>query len=306
MDRRLRLALALTAALGTAGLALADPLSPIVAGRWLPKDADHARLLTERQAECISLPREAERAWQVEVGRAAFRSPHILGGDAAALGLSCESCHRNGRGHPQFFFPGLSGEPGTADVTSSLMSAHRGDGIDNPKEIPDLGGPGKGLVVPQNRDRPNLRAFLLGAITQEFDGIAPSDAVLEGLAEYMRAMKPDYCPRAGVVPITLSADMADARRAALAAKGAWARKDPATALVLVDAARAMLGRVHERYGSLPAEAALIRASDSALAKANDPRAIDAWLKQSRTLEAELARSEKASLYERAVLAKALS
>ena len=120
------------------------------------------------------------------------------------------------------------------------------------------------------------------------------------------AMKPDYCPRPDIVPITLAADMADARRAAVAARGAYARKDAATALVLIDAARAMMGRVHERYARLPGQAALIKASDAALAKAGDPRAIDAWLKESRSLEAELARSEKASLYERAVLAKALS
>lgn len=310
MDRRLRLALALSLSLAGAGLAFArlafaDPGSPLVAGRWLADDADHARLLTERQAECIRLPREVERAWQVEIGRAAFRSPHIFGGDAAAVGLSCESCHRNGRGHPQFFFPGLSGQPGTADVTSSLLSAHRGDGIDNPKAIPDLGGPGKGLVVPQARDRPNLRVFLHGAITQEFNGISPSEAVLEGLAEYIRAMKPDFCPRPDTVPITLAADLQDARRAVTAARGAYRRQDPATAVVLVDAARAMLGRIHERYARLPREADLLRASDASLSKARDPAALDAWLKASRGLETELARSQDRSLYDRTVLAQAL-
>jgi len=303
VDRRLRLALIL--AFGAFGLASADPGSPIVAGRWLAPDADKARLLTERQAECIRLPREAERAWQVEVGRAAFRSPHIFGGDAAAVGLSCESCHRNGRGHPQFVFPGLSGKPGTADVTSALLSSHRDDGIDNPKEIPDLGGPGKGLVVPQNRDRPNLRTFLFGAITQEFDGPAPTDAVLEGLAEYMRAMRPDYCPRPDTVPITLAVDLSDARRSVVAAKGALARGDEQTMAVLVGAGRAMLGRVHERYARQPAEAALILASDRALAVAADEKALDAWIRSSRILEQKLSPKETASLYSRDVLAKAL-
>ncbi|MGF7473737.1 hypothetical protein WFJ45_23635, partial [Salmonella enterica subsp. enterica serovar Minnesota] len=70
------------------------------------------------------------------IGRAAFNSPLLLGGQAARAGLSCASCHRNGRGNPDFHFPGISGAPGTADVTASLLSSHRGDGQFNPKPIP--------------------------------------------------------------------------------------------------------------------------------------------------------------------------
>ena len=160
--------------------------------------------------------------------------------------------------------------------------------------------------MPQSRDRPNLRVFLHGAITQEFNGISPSEAVLEGLAEYIRAMKPDYCPRPDIAPITLAADMQDARRAAAAARGAYQRQDQPTAAVLTDAARAMLGRMHERSARLDREAGLLRAADAGLARARDPAALDAWLKASRGLEAELARSEGRSLYDRAILARALA
>ena len=76
--------------------------------------------------------------------------------------------------------------------------------------------------------------------------------------------------------------------------------------MLTDAARAMLGRMHERYARLDREAGLLRAADAGLARARDPAALDAWLKASRGLEAELARSEGRSLYDRAILARALA
>lgn len=81
------------------------------------------------------------------------------GGQAARAGLSFESCHRSGRPHPQFLFPGASGAPGTADVTASLFSSHRGNGRDDPVPIPDLSGP-----------RARLAPFIHGLVTQEFDG----------------------------------------------------------------------------------------------------------------------------------------
>ena len=119
----------------------------------------------------------AERA-RIEVGRAAFRTPLLLGGQAARLGLSCESCHANGRGNPAFRFPGLSGAPGTADVTAPLMSARRGDEVFDPRPIPDLAAPGK---VARVRGDPALGAFVRGLIVEEFDGREPPPAVLDGL-----------------------------------------------------------------------------------------------------------------------------
>ena len=121
-----------------AAAAPADP--PIRAERWL---APAARLtaLTREPAECLARPGSVSAAKSIAIGRTAFRAPLLLGGQAARAGLSCSSCHRNGRGNPDFLFPGISGAPGTADVTASLLSSHRGDGIFNPRPIPDLAGP---------------------------------------------------------------------------------------------------------------------------------------------------------------------
>ena len=134
------------AALAIIGAAAAQVAPfPLRAAKWLsPKDAVAA--LVEQPSECFALPADPEFAWQAEVGRAVFRSPVLLGGQAAKAGVSCDTCHKNGRRNAELVFPGLSGDPGTADVTSSLMSTHRGDGVFNPRPIPDLAGPPDKLV----------------------------------------------------------------------------------------------------------------------------------------------------------------
>lgn len=99
---------------------------PLRALRWLAPDADGARVLTNRPVECLPPPKSAGEAYLIEVGRAAFRTPMTLGGQAARAGIDCETCHRNGRRNADFHFPGISGDPGTADVTSFIFSSHRG------------------------------------------------------------------------------------------------------------------------------------------------------------------------------------
>ena len=145
--------------------------------RWLAPGVDASQALTHRPTECLGAPPDAETAYQVEVGRAAFRTPLLLGGQAARAGIACETCHRNGRTNPDFDFPGLSGAPGTADVTTSVLSSHRGDGIDNPKPIPNLSGPKTALKTDQDPASGKLEAFIDGIVTQEFDGAEPPPAV---------------------------------------------------------------------------------------------------------------------------------
>ena len=98
-------------------------------------------------------------------------------------------CHRDGRTNPDFQFPGVSGAAGTADVTDSLFSSHRGDGLDNPKPIPDLSAPKEKLKIDQAPLSRALETFIHGLVTQEFDGPEPTPAVLEGLADYVRALR---------------------------------------------------------------------------------------------------------------------
>ncbi len=86
---------------------------PLRAMRWMAPGANHLRTLGERPAECLKRPETRDVAYSVEIGRAAFRTPLLLGGQAARAGVACETCHEGGHTNPEFLFPGVSGAPGT-------------------------------------------------------------------------------------------------------------------------------------------------------------------------------------------------
>jgi len=243
--------------------ALPPPAPQLRALRWLAPGADASIVLTHRPTECLAMPVDAQNAYMVELGRAAFRTPLLLGGQAARAGIDCETCHRGGHNNPDFDFPGISGTPGTADVTTSVLSSHRGDGIDNPKPIPNLSGPKSALKVSQDPASPALEAFIHGIVTQEFDGSEPPAAVLKGLAAYVRALSPGACPAAAMEPMTAAGALADVRRTLVAATAALDHGDGQAAAMMVASARSQLGDIDERYAGpvlAPQRAALERAA----------------------------------------------
>lgn len=308
MDRYGRRA-ALIAALAAA-LALPAAATPLTAQRWLAARAD-PRTLARQPAECL-VKTTGDAALSVEIGRAAFRSPTLLGGQAARAGLSCESCHRNGRGNPDFHFPGISGPPGTADVTASLFSKRRGDDAFNPKPIPDLGGPADHLKVARG-DAAGRRRFIHGLVVDEFDADEPPAAVLQGLTDYVGALR--TCP-APAAPLRAANYASDALRAVRAAQGALAKGDRRTALVMVAAARARLGQIAERYPGkelapvrarlLTADAALVQVRDD-IAAGDTARAsqwLSRWLMTSGTWRRPVRVNEPKSLFDGERLAAA--
>ncbi|NUN67867.1 hypothetical protein HCU40_24970 (plasmid) [Pseudanabaena biceps] len=229
---------------GIAGAAsLKSP--PLREIRWTDHDlprAETVRALTTEPAECLVTPVDLAQQEKIAIGRAVFRSPLLLGGQAARAGVSCASCHRAGRGNPHFVFPGVSDAPGTADVTSSLFSSKRGDGIFNPRPIPDL------VVDPATVDRnpakTDLNRFIHGQIVEEFDGLEPPAAVLDGLAAYVGALG----GRCGSdVARTAMAEAGEVKAAIQAARQFLAVPDQPAAHLLIAAARSALGRLDERY-----------------------------------------------------------
>jgi hypothetical protein len=315
LDRQGRAAAVLGAGLAAfVALAAASKteLGVIHAARWLAPGADRMRDLGSLPTECLTPSSDPQTAYSIEVGRAAFRTPLTLGGQASRAGLACDSCHRDGRGNPDFYFPGLSGAPGTADVTTALFSTHRDDGIDNPRPIPDLSGPKARLKVSQAPGDPALGVFIHGIATQEFDGAEPPPAVLAGLAAYVRALSPGACPATDRETLRAATYIANARRAVQTAITALDARDPATAAFLADAARGQLGLVYERYdqpGSDAARAAL-HAADLQLVAANadvrggDPAArgkLAAWLAALPAWTTVVEREEPQSLFNAARL-----
>lgn len=298
MGRRRRRQAALVASLTfAAGLALAADAPPLQAMRWAPADADVVALFSSTPTECLRMPRDAAQARSVEIGRAAFRTPLLLGGQAARAGLACESCHQGGRGNPTFQFPGASGAPGTADVTLSLFSSHRGNGMHDPRPIPDLSGPRAALKQPPAK----LPGFVRGLIVEEFDGAEPTQAALQGLVAYVAALDPAACPAQAREPVTAALLLSDARRAVRAASAA----DPATAVLMLGAARSRLRLIDERFVGLAGPRARLAKADEELealqeavrsrGKTVDRQAGD-WLRHSVWLEGELARYEARSLF----------
>lgn len=223
------------------GGARASAPLPIREANWLVP-AQRLHLLTTRPEECV--PEDSPDIVSLVYGTVAFRDPMLLGGQAARAGLSCMSCHRSGRGNPGFQFPGLSGAPGTADVTSSLMSSHRGDGVSNPKPIPDLT-----FAMPKvsRVDQRGLEAFIRGLIVEEFDGEPPSPVVLRGLASYVRALDPKNCPSRQDQPYGLANALVDYFVALGAAETALVDHDSETAIAMLRGARSVLGGIDARY-----------------------------------------------------------
>ncbi len=313
MDRRE----AVARFLGAAALLLLAGASgrtalPIREARWLP-DEHLAEALTEQPAECLTMPRDGAQRQAIAIGRTAFRSPLLLGGQAARAGLSCASCHRNGRGNPHFRFPGVSGELGTADVTLSLFSKHRGDGTFNPKPIPDLAGDPNKLRFESADKAPELRAFIRGLIVEEFDGPDPPEAVLDGLTAYVRALDQNVCPPAGGQQLTLESMLAGVDDAVNAARSGAKAGDSATAQVMLSAARAMLGAIDERFQLPGLEAARteLAAASADLRRLQRTSSLSeaifaGWDRRWPVRQRQLHALKGRSLFSPAVLARALS
>src|SRR3954465_11984892 len=243
MDRGQRQAclLAFSALLLLTGAAASRRL-PIREARWL-RAPDIVADLTQLPPECLAWPKDEGQRGKVVMGGALFRSPLLLGGQAARAGLSCASCHRNGRTNPHFHFPGVSGAPGTADVPASIMSEKRGDDVFNPKPIPDLGGDPHKLKV---KGTARLRDFIHGLMVEEFTGPEPSSAALDSVVAYVNALSPGACG-GGPEHITLSGKLDAIDSAVTLAKGAYLAGDAATGRALLAAARSGLGAIDERF-----------------------------------------------------------
>jgi hypothetical protein len=303
-------------ALGAACAALAGAAdrAPLpIAARWTVPDQLQAQLTSE-PGDCLIAPTDPAQARSTAIGAAAFRAPLLLGGQAARSGLSCNSCHRAGHDNPAFSYPGLSSAPGTADVTASLFSSHRGDGQFNPRPIPNLSGDKALLKIDQSVVRGELEPFILGLITQEFDGPRPSPAVLTGLANYVRALSPQACR--APMRIDLGTSLARIDAALDAAQHSAQDGDGGAAALLISSARSQMQLIDERYpAGLNRSAAPLRRAAVSLGAIERQMGSDQagalvdlrrWRRAEPKWQRPLQASEARSLYNPAVLARWLS
>jgi hypothetical protein len=243
-------------------------------------------------------------------GEILFRTPRLLGGQAAKARMSCQSCHINGADNPNFHFPNASGAPGTADVSNSFFSAKGGNGSFDPVTIPDLSVAGK-----ISRDRPKeVENFLANLIVTEFAGDVPNRDMLVALAAYNRALKTCAAGDIQRQP-NLATDVKLVDNAMVFAGARLANNDPEMAYMLIAGARDIMGLIHERFVSenLSGQRAELQrlsvaARDIGRIENADKRqkAITLWRDEFSKLSSILRDKEALSLYNRAELAKAVS
>ncbi len=213
--------------------------------RWAVPDSDFISLFSDEPNECLS---DSPTAAQV-MGRLAFRSPFLLGGQAARRGLTCQACHGQGGVNSHFFVVGLSETPGTADVTSFHFSDVLGDESFNPVPIPSLSDDAEGVDF--DPAKPDLDKFVTRLITKEFTGPEPSPQVKSALLSYLRGLSAQSCaaPRlTGADLLAYKVRVIDQSFAVLSE----ADITPETLNFMSAALRIELGRLHDRFPNDPA------------------------------------------------------
>lgn len=306
MDRRSIRLLTYSATFGlfcAAGVHAADrPL--IAAMAWLDPDQHLVALTTQPQRLA------AVEDQQMLTGEALFHTPTLLGGQAAKAGLSCASCHENGRDNPAFQFPNLSGKPGTADVTSSFFSSHRGNAVFDPVKIPDLTVPEK---VSRAADSRELEKFIRDLIVEEFNGQEPTPSVLAALSYYVRSLT--AAPANTRIALTVESQLVAVDQAVLVAKQARQKDDSKLARLLLASARHRLGLIHERYvgKALAKERHALVSASQQLGKVQEiednadfTQALNRWKDSYRKTRQRISDRQHLSLYNPDVLKAALN
>lgn len=278
---------------GAASPAGRDRLQALI---WTAPGTERAALLRQ-PAACLD---PAADPAEVAYGRALFNAPQLLGGQAARAGMSCASCHANGRRTAAFFLDGVSSEPGTADVSASFFSIVRANRQFDPRPIPDLAAAGKISRDPATHE---LEHFTRGLIVEEFAGREPAPSELAAIAAYLRALRP--CANEQDQPRGLASDLTLLRETIGAAARRADLGDEAGALLLSSAARFRLGLIAERYPGtrfVRERRQLLSASRAlqpgAEAKAPGATGLRSWLARfERDAVPRLVRGERRSLYD---------
>lgn len=141
----------------------------------------------------------------IAFGDMLFDSPQIFGEPARSVGIACATCHNRSDINRDFFIPGVSHQPGAADVDGSffnpLFNDRRADSLD----IPSLRG--LRFTAPYGRDGrfASLREFTRNVIVNEFAGPEPTPFMLDALVAYL--LEFDFLPNA---KLTSDGQLADA------------------------------------------------------------------------------------------------
>ncbi|MEP1231067.1 MAG: hypothetical protein ABJG88_10365 [Litorimonas sp.] len=252
--------------------------------RWAQPDVDIAKLLSVEPNECLKPVTRAVDIQDIALGRMAFRSPFLLGGQATRKGLTCQACHTQGVRNENFFITGLSEAPGTADVSNFHFSDELGDEIFNPTPIPSLSDDIRN--VDYDPKKTDFEDFVTRLITKEFTGKNPSPEIKTALLKYLRQLDNSQCS----VQILTGPDLLDYKVKVIGqsfdvlAQNNFTR---ASQNFLAAALRIELGRLDTRFPNVePVQSALADISQSLNTRGGDilpeniTQAADKWAKLS--------------------------
>lgn len=212
--------------------------------KWAQPGTDWVGLLSTELSECLIPTDDKKQKADIALGRMAFRSPFLLGGQAARRGLTCQACHMNGQTSPDFFVVGISDTPGTADVTSFHFSDVLGDEVFNPVPIPNLSDDLRGVDHDPNRD--DLEIFVHRLITKEFTGPEPTEDVKSALLTYIRSLDQEQCAENTLSERALMTHHQSIIQESFAALGQNGFK-PKAQDFLIKSLRIELGRFYARF-----------------------------------------------------------
>ncbi len=221
--------------LAAAGAAAAPP--ELHDRSWLPDGS----LLEPREVPAERLTVAAGAHGLAELGRLAFRSPDLLGGNARLSGIACQTCHANGGANADLFLPGLSDRPGSVDTAHRLWNPLADDGVDLALPIPSLQGVAGNAPYGAVARMGSLRDFTRRVIVVEFAGPEPRPDLLDALVEYQLALAAPDAPAASTV--ARGEAPADLPRYLAVLDRALAAEDAALAELVARMIRAALGRM---------------------------------------------------------------
>lgn len=219
-------------------------LNPPDITRWAKPDTDVVALLSSEPNECLPPLSQSNDFQIVALGRMAFRSPFLLGGQATRRGLTCQACHSQGARNENFFVIGLSDAPGTADVSSFHFSDELGDETFNPSPIPSLSDDIRNIDY--DPAKPDFEDFVTRLITKEFTGKNPSPEIKAALLTYLRTLDDSHCEAAILTRRDLLAYNVEVIAQTFETLG-QNNFTGATQNFLTAALRIELGRLHSRF-----------------------------------------------------------
>jgi cytochrome c peroxidase len=178
----------------------------------LPAGTDFgAAAATEPREILASEAQGGKQSFTVALGNMLFSSPDIFGEPVHSAGISCETCHSAGHVNVSLYVPGMSGPPGTFDVSNGFFHPVADDHVFNPIRVPSLRG--VRFLAPYGRDGriASLRDFTRNVIVGEFAGAEPDPLIVDALVSYMQEIEflPNPRLQSGG---RLAADASDAER----------------------------------------------------------------------------------------------